>query len=253
MYIDSETRNYYQNHATFYGGESFIYKKGNLLYKIFDENLIQSTYRKERMIPLIQKENLRDVGQIPYDILEDENKNVIGVLLPYIEGIRMGKYLKKMNDVEIFLKLSKLLERFHKEQVSLIDVNLNNFIVTPKRNLVAIDLTSVYINNYQSNVCSDMILDFYDNSYLYLEYFANYIDKVSLYLLYLNYITRKEFHKYKGDIYFDKIEQLNLNNDLLKIYIEIRETLLCSSDVPYLHEIMSKEALEEQKTRILRL
>ena len=55
MYLDEKTKHYYQNHATFYGGEATLYKDGNLLYKIFDEDLIQSTYRKERMIPLIKK------------------------------------------------------------------------------------------------------------------------------------------------------------------------------------------------------
>lgn len=249
MYIDDETKQYYQNHATFSGAESVIYKDGNLLYKIFDEDLIQSTYRKERMIPLMTKENLRDVGQIPYDILEDKDGNIIGVLLPYIKGIRMSKYLKSKTDLEMFLQLSKLLQRFHKEDVSLIDVNLNNFIVTPNKKIVAIDLTSVYINGYSSNVCSSMLLDFYNNGYLFLEYFANYVDKVSLYLLYLNYITKGEFHKYKENIYFEKLEQVKLNPILLDIYKKIKESLLCSSDIPYFHEIMSIDYLQKEKVK----
>ena len=161
----------------------------------------------------------------------------------------MSKYLKSKTDLEMFLQLSKLLQRFHKEDVSLIDVNLNNFIVTPNKKIVAIDLTSVYINGYSSNVCSSMLLDFYNNGYLFLEYFANYVDKVSLYLLYLNYITKGEFHKYKENIYFEKLEQVKLNPILLDIYKKIKESLLCSSDIPYFHEIMSIDYLQKEKVK----
>lgn len=249
MYImDKETIIYLRKHAIFTGGESSIYKKGNLLYKIFDNPDIDSKNREERLIPLMKKEALKDIGQIPIDVIRNEEGKIIGAVLPYIEGKKVKKYINITNDLTKILEISRILERFHKENVALIDLSLDNFIINQKGKITAIDLTSAYVDGYASHICSALLLKHYKEE-VYVEdtyYLANYLDKVSLYLIYLNYITNKTFHQYNENVYYRMLNRYELNPILRNIYEQIKEPLLYATDIPYPHEILKEEMMERK-------
>lgn len=201
------------------------YKNEFKVVKIFnDKSIIDNKIKKI----LLLKDRLKNQECVATaDAFITKNKNIIGYMMPYIEGKnRYYNEIPSKKDSIIYLKeIAKLIKRIHKLNIVLTDFHGN--IITTKDNKLylidhdnfsidnlPVDKKNIYLQKYEENISKfDKMFDYYMLN-IYTIALLKRIDTPSIYDLY-------ERNPFEFDFKDKEIKEIfNKTMNLDKIYEE---------------------------------
>lgn len=159
------------------GGEGTIYKKGNIIYKIFhDYQKAQSTppAKVEELSKLLTKNNILT----PIDQIYDSNNKYIGFTMPYVSdtqalcriftnAYRREKNIKQENILNLVEHFQEDLHYIHKQKCLIVDLNEFNFLVDEKTFscVYFIDTGCYQTPSFQATAITPGIRDYHTNNF----------------------------------------------------------------------------------------
>lgn len=126
------------------------YKNQPKVIKIFkDNNIIEEKTKKIKLL----KKRLENIPEIVTADAIIYDKEIIGYIMPYINGNNLCYTCKLNREQQIYLykELSNILKKIHKLNIIAADFG-NNTLYTPDNKLFLIDHDNFSIDNYNVNV-----------------------------------------------------------------------------------------------------
>ena len=215
----------------FYTGDtSVIYKDDDLLYKIY---LRQDPHKRHILDYLISiNDKLSDIASMPINKLKLDNK--YGMTMKYIDSYGFYKYFLYDNDAEEYLRKMKILsdnlKTINSYDIVFTDLHHNNIVIDRQsNNPIFIDLDDARVKDYESRHICYLVWNLHNIKKKGHDYQKEllakaYLDRESLALLTLNYLTKSEVEKLSYDDYQRKISEFehDFNKDVINAFRELK-------------------------------
>lgn len=222
--------------------ESDIYTDGMDVYKIFKPNMnMYNLVLKSEKIDRIDKiKTIPKSIVVPSSVITKGNR-IVGTVEDYIHGIDLT-YIDMRYDVEdiaeIFYKISKELEKIHKSEIVLSDLNSGNIRIDTNMKPHFLDFLSYSFCGISANAQSYILSEYLKSQKKKTKDGKN-CDRISLLLIAYNILTKKNFIE---DFDIEKYDQYKKDKkiEILEDLREIFLALQCSyvQNIPYLHKLL---------------
>lgn len=180
------------------GGEADVYKLGGTVYKIYKDK--KHTIPEKKIAELsVLLPNKKIIT--PRSVLTDTNNTAIGYTMDAVSGEVIGGLIppifKKRNSIQdktiydLVLQLRAIIDYCHKNNILLVDINQNNFLVSKKfDNVYAIDVDTYQTPSFSATALMQSVRDFHSQD------FNEFTDWFSFAVLACSLITGS--HPYRG-------------------------------------------------------
>lgn len=240
--------------TTGYNTSSTLYRKNNILYKIFNDNLYIK--EKEDNINYFLKNKKIELSGYPLEKIYNKEKNFIGYTLDLFENCNsFYELIEKQIDIEskktILQDVIKQLKEIHKMSIVIKDIHLDNMIANNRGHIIDLDEIILPGNEYKfrSLYCIKK-----DENTPYIIKETQQTDNIKSVINCLSIIYNYNFEKLYMEC--EDLERfLNiLKYNLPKILIEYLEEIFQTKELIYLDEILEnildENEIEKSKKRI---
>lgn len=154
------------------GGEGSIYRKGDLIYKVYHSSKtgLNALERKVKLLSDIKHKRII----APIDPLYDKQNNVVGFTMPYVKGEVLVRYFnnefrKRVNygmkdTVASVYEMREIVAAAHAGHALIIDGNEMNYIVSPE-GMCIIDVDSWQIGQFKATAIMASIRDYHTHDF----------------------------------------------------------------------------------------
>lgn len=153
------------------GGEGAVYKKSDMLFKIYHN---PPSPDLENKIGLLSKLRHKSVIS-PISIIRDENQHPVGFNMKYIKGETLVKVFSNdwratenftnINAVQVVEKMRDIVKFAHDNKSLIVDGNEMNYIIDSKFEPYIIDVDSWQIDRFKATAIMASIRDLTQNSF----------------------------------------------------------------------------------------
>ena len=218
------------------------------VYKLFRSINEKEISDKEEKLKILDEMRMYDYLSIPKAKIK--NGILVGTLEDYIDGFDLSDIMSQqldMNDImTIFIKVSQKLEDIHNNKIVVSDLNAGNIRIDTSLEPHFLDVASYSIEKYNSYTISGILSSYFIEHNIRPTKITKEHDKISYLMLIFNLLFNKRFYHITYHNYNDKMEKIVYLKQLQEFFeiLRNREEFV---DVPYLHEIISKEDVKKYK------